>query len=518
MLRINEISDINRLITSLELRHEIGDDMWRLSNNYYGYQYLPAASSKIIVLLGLRSGLEVLKIQRNTNPTQIFILETNENKTAEFTRQVVCDSGDDSKINNCTFVNSLDGLMGLISNKEVELVRFDYLFSKKEVVERLLKSIKIRHLAGEFSTQEIDSLYLYRLSREFSESFCWQSPDHKKPLAGISANHEFEVSVVVPCYKVLPWLDRCLETLVLQSIKSLEIIAVDDGSPDNTGKRLDEWVEKYPGRVKVIHKINGGCASARNAGLEMAKGEFVTFIDSDDWVSLNMLEELYRAAILNSCDISQCGFAEVFEDSGRVEYHSTAWGGDGVNESVGVTYDIESYLTVKPSIWRRIYRTSFLAAHSIKFNENLRRFDDLPFQFEVFSKTEKMAILPDCHYFYRQEREGQDVAVRDDRLFVHFPIFKQLQITVMSWASARIERKLIECKINTHLWALTKIESVWRFKYWRLAAHDIFKNLTHASYFDVLGYAYKMGGKNLLFVFSCIILKSLPAPSAPPLR
>ena len=100
------------------------------------------------------------------------------------------------------------------------------------------------------------------------------------------------VSVIVPIYKVEQYLDECVESIVNQTYKNLEIILVDDGSPDGCPQMCDEWLRK-DGRIKVIHKKNGGLSSARNAGLDVATGEFVCFVDSDDFICLEALQKLH---------------------------------------------------------------------------------------------------------------------------------------------------------------------------------------------------------------------------------
>ena len=104
------------------------------------------------------------------------------------------------------------------------------------------------------------------------------------------------ISIILPVYKVEKYIDKCMESLINQTYKNLEIILVDDGSPDNSGKLCDEWSKKDK-RVKVIHKENGGVSSARNAGLDAATGDYIAFIDPDDWVDLETYEKMLNAII-----------------------------------------------------------------------------------------------------------------------------------------------------------------------------------------------------------------------------
>lgn len=113
------------------------------------------------------------------------------------------------------------------------------------------------------------------------------------------------ISIIVPVYKVEPFLRRCVDSLVNQTYHDLEIILVDDGSPDNCGKICDEYAAT-DSRIHVIHKQNGGLSSARNAGLEVARGEYIAFVDSDDWVEADTYAKLYELIQQYNADIAEC--------------------------------------------------------------------------------------------------------------------------------------------------------------------------------------------------------------------
>ena len=116
------------------------------------------------------------------------------------------------------------------------------------------------------------------------------------------------ISVIVPVYKVEAYLDRCVESILSQTIQAFELVLVDDGSPDHSGELCDRWGE-IDSRIRVVHKENGGLSDARNAGVAVARGEWITFIDSDDYIHPKMLEALYGAAQSAGVKVSSCGFA-----------------------------------------------------------------------------------------------------------------------------------------------------------------------------------------------------------------
>ena len=123
-----------------------------------------------------------------------------------------------------------------------------------------------------------------------------------------------KVSVIVPVYNTEQYLKECVDSLLKQTLTDLEIILIDDGSPDNSAYICDEYA-KLDSRVKVIHKENGGLSSARNAALDICKGEYIGFVDSDDFVEPTMFEELYNSAINYNSDISICALSTFSEKS-----------------------------------------------------------------------------------------------------------------------------------------------------------------------------------------------------------
>lgn len=127
------------------------------------------------------------------------------------------------------------------------------------------------------------------------------------------------ITIIVPIYKVEDYLRRCVDSILNQSYKNLEIILVDDGSPDRCGEICDAYanVDK---RIKVIHKKNGGLSDARNIGIEIAQGKYVSFIDSDDWISREYVEKLYKLLINNNADISVCNFIKTLTETLQVEH------------------------------------------------------------------------------------------------------------------------------------------------------------------------------------------------------
>nr|WP_295744795.1 glycosyltransferase [uncultured Acidocella sp.] len=504
MLRQVETDYFVRNLSGQYISPLLADDIWRLENNFFGLALGPDDPFGTALFLGARSGLEILRLLERAPQAQIVAVETN-----AFRREEIAACSGAQAEGRLRFVGSVRE--AFLERTAIGYVRVDIGAFDWQDVQSLLSQHDVAHIAGEFDPINADPMEVVRFSRRYTGSFFWRAKGHEAPLSGRGGAPEVEVSVVVPCYKVLAWVDHCMDTLARQTIESLEVIAVDDGSPDATGEKLDEWAARFPGRIRVIHKPNGGCASARNVGLMAARGEFVGFVDGDDWVETPMFEALYRSATLHAAEISQCGYTEVYEATGSKAAFPTAWGAKP-RDNLGLAGSPRDFLNVKPTIWRRLYKRDFLLGNGIQFPEHIRRFDDLPFQFEVLARAKRMSILPDCYYNYRLERPGQDVAARDAKLFVHFPIFNWLEDRVGAWADADLERALFLTKLNTHLWALSRMDKKLAKDYKVLAAHDIIDNRRYLSLAKMLRIARSHGIKAALFMVELWLKSKYTAP------
>jgi len=162
-----------------------------------------------------------------------------------------------------------------------------------------------------------------------------------------------KISVIIPVYKVENYLERCVNSLFRQTHTNLEIILVDDGSPDRSGQICDELALLDP-RIRVIHKINGGLSDARNAGIEVATGDYLAFLDSDDWYDPSMLELLYRLCETNTAEIAECSYRSIYEGSVVAETDCS-----GAVMAFTPAQAIESNLDwkyCKPVAWNKLYR------------------------------------------------------------------------------------------------------------------------------------------------------------------
>ena len=210
-----------------------------------------------------------------------------------------------------------------------------------------------------------------------------------------------KLSIIVPVYKVEQYIYKCLDSILKQTFTDFELILVDDGSPDNCGKICDEYAQKDE-RVRVIHKVNGGLSDARNFGLTEAKGEFISFIDSDDWVDLDLYSDVLTYADANELDLV-C--FDVYEVKGEKIKHHNRYEENKVFSGENALYKI---LTdeIDNSACSKVYKRSLW--DEVKFPVG-KCFEDVSTTYKVFYKATKVGYYKRAYYYY-VKREGSIVA------------------------------------------------------------------------------------------------------------
>ena len=207
------------------------------------------------------------------------------------------------------------------------------------------------------------------------------------------------ISVVVPVYKVEPYLRCCLDSIVSQTYKDLEIILVDDGSPDNCGAICDEYAAK-DSRIVVIHKANGGLSAARNDGIARATGDWVAFVDSDDWCEPDYYETILKEAGEIAPDVIVAGgfYKEGPKKCKKVRYVNKAQLYEDKEHIDELMAQVDTY----GMPWDKLYKSSFLKGNELRFDVSIRAFEDFLFNFQVFDKAESVFLCPVMGYHYRQ--------------------------------------------------------------------------------------------------------------------
>lgn len=216
------------------------------------------------------------------------------------------------------------------------------------------------------------------------------------------------ISVIVPVYRVEEYLERCVKSILSQTYENLEVILVDDGSPDQCPAICDACAEK-DARVKVIHQENKGLSGARNAGIDAASGEYLAFVDSDDYVSPHFIEELYQLLQDTGCAIGQCRFSYVKGD-GLVEESDSAfciYRGESLMEQL---YGPEEKATCFVVAWNKLYRAELFKETGIRYPEG-RIHEDEATTYRLFHEAKKLAFLDRALYGYYTENGGSITAV-----------------------------------------------------------------------------------------------------------
>lgn len=208
------------------------------------------------------------------------------------------------------------------------------------------------------------------------------------------------ISVIVPVYKVEEYLDQCVSSIANQTYQNLEIILVDDGSPDRCPEMCDRWAEE-DSRIKVVHKENGGLSDARNAGLKVATGHYVAFVDSDDLIGGDMVETLYNALYDTKADIAECDYVcfeddlPHFEDCTDAKITSFS-----AEEALKVLLEKHDLYCV---VWNKLYRRQLF--NNLSFaTEKLH--EDVFFTYQAFGKSKSVVKIHRNMYYYRQRQNS----------------------------------------------------------------------------------------------------------------
>ncbi len=235
------------------------------------------------------------------------------------------------------------------------------------------------------------------------------------------------ISVVVPVYNSQNYLEKCLDSIRSQSFQDWECILVDDGSTDDCGTIIDSFVKK-DARFVSVHKRNGGVSSARNVGIASARGEYIAFIDSDDWVADDYLELLYNAVRIADCDLSVCGFGRVGRQ-GIIIPHSVdtsiSLRINKENESLFVELN-QKCLLYGPC--KKLYKSSIIKNNGLSFDETCSYGEDLLFNYCYLGYVNRINVLNRILYFYRETGENSlSGRIRPDWFDINYSQWKVLR-------------------------------------------------------------------------------------------
>ncbi|MBO5312962.1 MAG: glycosyltransferase [Clostridia bacterium] len=268
-----------------------------------------------------------------------------------------------------------------------------------------------------------------------------------------------KVSIVVPIYNVERYLRQCLDSIANQTLKDIEVICVNDGSKDSSLDIIMEYVNSDP-RFKVIDKANSGYGDSMNRGFDMAQGEYIGIVESDDYAELDMFEKLYTCAKENDLDACKSGF---------FFYYS-------VPEEKNIPYPIASHVmckrvfcpttdfkslreqveffNIKPTIWSAIYRKDFIRENQIRFTQTPgASFQDTAFNFKVWALAKRVKLLEDCFLHYRQDNENSSIN-SSAKVYCVCDEYAEIEVFLSLHPQLRGKLDIVKnaLKYNTYIW------------------------------------------------------------------
>lgn len=202
-----------------------------------------------------------------------------------------------------------------------------------------------------------------------------------------------KVSIIVPVYNTEKYLEKCLNSLVKQSLDDIEIIIVNDGSTDNSEIIVNKFKQDYPNKIVYLKKENGGLSDARNYGLAYANSEYVGFVDSDDYVELNMFEKLYTAAKEKNLDLAECNFIWEYPNKTKIDY-----GFNYLNKK-------DFFLFGRVMVCNKLFKTSIIKNNNITFPNSLN-YEDIEFFYKLIPYINNYCLVDDIFYHYMQRENS----------------------------------------------------------------------------------------------------------------
>ena len=298
------------------------------------------------------------------------------------------------------------------------------------------------------------------------------------------------LSVIIPVYNVENYLNECLDSVTSQTLEDMEIICIDDGSTDNSLNILKEYSKKDK-RIKIITKENGGQATARNLGIKEAQGEYIAFVDSDDFIEPTMFEKLYTKAKDNNLDIAMCKIATY--DNQTEEIKDNVW-----YYMLGVFRDFEKdifnhkdtkeftcHIAVTP--YNKIYKTTLLKENNILFPEGLI-FEDEKFFYDTYLRAKRVSIVDEFLYYYRINRKGSTVdTIKDNDFSDIVPISKLIRETFKETDNYEDYKILLSNRfIHLQLARFTQTSQKYKENFFNLLKSDLEEVLADRTIYDNL--------------------------------
>ena len=336
--------------------------------------------------------------------------------------------------------NMLNVYFDVLSIKDLSKLYEEKL--KNKVIENFQDAV-ILHLGGKEKPWIYNMKHLTDLYKYYAGQISWKIVN------------KIKISVLVPIYNVEKYLRECLNSILNQTLKDIEIILLDDGSTDSSGRICDEYAAKDD-RIKVIHKSNSGYGATMNIGLDLAQGEYIGIVESDDWIEKEMFETMYNKCKSEKIDFIKENYQTYCDDISKCKIVSAFDKNDVYNKIIR-PLDVKKTFKGAPSIWSAIYNNDFLKSNNINFTETPgASFQDTAFWIKVLLRAQKAMFIKDAHLHYRIDNINS--SVKDNKkIFCICDEFAELDKFTKNDDSF-IKKIVLSLKLDKYIWNALRLE------------------------------------------------------------
>ena len=306
------------------------------------------------------------------------------------------------------------------------------------------------------------------------------------------------ISIIIPVYKVEKYLEKCIESVLKQTYTNLQIILVDDGSPDNCGKICDEYAKK-DSRIEVIHKANGGLSDARNVGISKAKGRYIGFVDSDDYIKENMYEILLNLIKKYDADVSICNLYDVIDGN---EYIRNKENGIREYSRLDILKEVLLDKNIQSYAWNKLYKKELF--DEIKYPIG-KKYEDIGTTFYIFEKCNKIVVTSEPEYYYLKRSDSLVNNVTESTVFDYMELILQRYLYIndnikelKQYNDYYLVRTLLTA--NNDIKELKQIEEKTKQKYNEL--YNISKEILRTNYSNLKKFFTEEQNEKIIWIIN----------------
>ena len=273
-----------------------------------------------------------------------------------------------------------------------------------------------------------------------------------------------KVSVLMPAYNVEKYIGECLDSVLGQTLKDIEIICIDDGSKDNTGRIIDEYAEK-DNRLSVVHKENSGYGHSMNVALEMASGDYIGIVETDDFIEKDMFERLYTLAVDNNTDVVKTNYYDYYSEKPEKNKKSKTLDIAMMYNEVFSPKDNQRVFMVAPCIWSGIYRRDLIEDNKIRFTETQgASYQDTAFAFKIWACADSVLLVDEAYLHYRRDNESSSVN-SPGKVFCICDEYDEIEKFITTTGKKQYEDVKNVIKFNQYRWNYNRLSLEYRYAF-----------------------------------------------------